>query len=500
MRFARNLWSSLLALYKTRQKLSDKRLLVFKMDLMLTMKSFILWFITIIGTIVSTILVLTTINKHNWGRNIIPVVEWGLMHYFWVPFCLIFIFAMLLVFLYSIIFSRLLREKTFHLLLTRTIKRSSILVQKLLVSLIWFCIYWLFIIVPFVLVVVANNLTQNLIWHFIKILFATVAVSFMLFPFFLFILILLAHKFNDAISLLVVIILTVFSIFSPDYMNINYSGNYFSDNNKFKMISNYYKENIAIDGYYHRFYNSFKNNDAGTSHQDVEQYLIDNKLLFKSLDKLMVKDNKIFNVKRDIIINKAILEFTPNFIEKLYTYQGLMYGSLNKNQFYGMEVLSFLKHKVFSFFAAIITNNEFKEYIIKEVVKEYKVDIEIAYQQLFSNENKYTSFFFKDDLQKLNNPKLIANKTLLLSANLFSQYNLTIANIVNEDITYDYFGFSGYLPYKYNIVTINKMPYSLDWNKPLTRRNVWWPILFHLLLNLLLIYLLFVYINKKDYF
>jgi hypothetical protein len=77
-------------------------------------------------------------------------------------------------------------------------------------------------------------------------------------------------------------------------MNINYSGNYFSDNNKFKTISNYYKENIAIDGYYRRFYNSFKNNDAGTFHQDVEQYLIDNKLPFKSLDKIMVKDNKNF--------------------------------------------------------------------------------------------------------------------------------------------------------------------------------------------------------------
>lgn len=221
---------------------------------------------------------------------------------------------------------------------------------------------------------------------------------------------------------------------------------------------------------------------------------------FKSLDKLKVNDNKIFNVKRDIIINKAILEFTPNFIEKLYAYQGLARGTLDTNEFYGMDVLSFLKDKVLVLFAAIITNNEFKEYIIEEVVEEYKVDIEIAYQQLFNNKNEYTSFFFKDDLQKLNNPKLIANKTLLLSANLFSQYNLTIANVVNEDVAYDYFGFSGYLPYKYNIVAINKMQYSLDWNKPLSRRNVWWPILFHLLLNLLLIYLLFVYVNKKDYF
>ncbi|MBH8622974.1 hypothetical protein [Spiroplasma poulsonii] len=239
---------------------------------------------------------------------------------------------------------------------------------------------------------------------------------------------------------------------------------------------------------YTKIYDAINKNDGNQFHQIINNYLEKNNyqkilqggFLSEAVHFNDLKKELLFDVNQDvkIIHPQSHLENPQIILSKEFSI---------KIEIYQM----FYQQNTFGINPNITTNPilwgyryswQFQKNMFMEIEKKYALNTQtiitsilqqpqnVPGHTLFINFSKYI-----EDYKKVAESNKY--KTGILALNLFSQYTLTAAKLINDDNFYHSWGYSNFFNNEFNWHKLNGIIYNLDWDNIIYTRPTW-PLVF----------------------
>ncbi|WP_232332416.1 hypothetical protein, partial [Spiroplasma sp. hyd1] len=328
---------------------------------------------------------------------------------------------------------------------------------------------------------------------FLKLYGVGILISFISLPLFWFIIIIASHFLKESVITLITLFLTIIVLITPWLMTAKNIKHYFSaaDYNVTNIIKankhteiNLFKSNDI----YTKIYDAINKNDGNQFHQIINNYLEKNNyqkilqggFLSEAVHFNDLKKELLFDVNQDvkIIHPQSHLENPQIILSKEFSI---------KIEIYQM----FYQQNTFGINPNITTNPilwgyryswQFQKNMFMEIEKKYALNTQtiitsilqqpqnVPGHTLFINFSKYI-----EDYKKVAESNKY--KTGILALNLFSQYTLTAAKLINDDNFYHSWGYSNFFNNEFNWHKLNGIIYNLDWDNIIYTRPTW-PLVF----------------------
>ncbi|WHQ37224.1 hypothetical protein [Spiroplasma sp. SV19] len=464
---------------------------ILKMDFFLLKRAISFWVTLIILIILSISIFLTGAITFNKDAKNIDLFFISYL-FFAVNF---FVFPFLFLGnLNIIIFNRPILESSFLLITTKPFSRTSIILQKLLINLITLIFYYTIIFsITTIFYLLITSWTHTLV--FLKLYGVGILISFISLPLFLFIIIIASHFLKESVITLITLFLAIIVLITPWLMAAKNIKHYFStaDHNVINIIKEH--EHPAINLFktnetYTNIYHAINKNDGNEFHQIINKYLEKNNyqkilhsgLFSEAIDFNDLKRTLLFDVNQDVTViqPQSPLENVQIILSKQFSTKIKIYQMFYQQDIVGIDP-SITKNPILWSYRY---SWQFQKKMFMEIKKKHALNTEVIITSIFQQlHNAPGHSLFINFSEYIDNYKKVAEnnkyKTGILALNLFSQYTLAAAKLIDDNNFYHIWGYSNFFNNEFNWYKLDGIIYNINWNNTIYTRPTW-PLVFPL--------------------